>query len=91
MQRGARSQGQSLPGPSLCYSVSPISEPVAALASPQGLPVCRVRRLRPRPGGRSRQGQARLELPRTKERSRLSVTALGVCCLVQKTRREEGC
>lgn len=30
VQRGARSQGQSLPGPSLCCS--PTSEPVAALA-----------------------------------------------------------
>lgn len=90
VQRGARNQGQSLTGPSLCCSVSPIFEPVAALSGPQGLPVCGIRRLRPRRGGSSGQGQARLKLPWT-ERSRLSVTALGVCCLMQETRREEGC
>lgn len=40
---------------------------------------------------RGRASEARLGLPRNEARSQLSVTAPGVCCPVQKTRREKGC
>lgn len=87
VQRGARSQGQSLPGPPCTAQFLRPPSRWPPSPGPQGLPACGVRRLRPRWGGGSGQGQARLELTKTEERSRLGVTVLGVCCPVQETGR----
>lgn len=60
VQRGARSQGQSLPGPTLYRPVSSTSEPVAALARPPGTAGLRGKEIKAAAGRgeRARPGQA---------------------------------